>query len=1215
MNRGHSIKMVPVAALILFGLIPPTPTPTAPDVGTETPTPAVPGAGLVDLQVESASGERLGGAPTAASAFATTPELTLTPNEDGWPNFNPIIWTVTLNCPAGGPNCASPLTMKHYSNDGGRFWMYGEPNEPDCGCEVVVQQSGPYSMSSYTATSPSLSVPAGTQRVLQWAVWYQPSPASTIFAEVTWYGTNQKYVAMERMRIHPLVFVPGILGTMPPDYQKGSMEPILRSYGPLLLDLQKRGYELNKSLFPFSVDWRDSIVVVADHLASSIPGFLETANRAGYVGEAASGLPASQIDLVVHSMGGLITRSYVEGDNYNDDIDKVVFIASPHRGFPDAYRTREGLTWDTFLEDNVYEQALGVSTNAILWPILIGKRYLPSESELAAGDCETGSPFPSEKYWYPSCSRESLYNWSHDPVKGVFSLLEMLPDETVDRYLVCGDVSGVDCTPLEPYPFGREANPLLDGPSGLNAPDRLQKLADRLGLENIFVIFGSENPTNVEFAVVKGGPPLWAHGEPVQEVIGNGDGLVPSYSADLSQILPGIPAQNVVELSGPTARHKPIMYHPDVLVGHLPRFLTGTTGMPPTPYEGFPPDIEVARLIVFAGQCPVNLTVTDPLGRRVGHNPAGEPFLEIPGAVYGGPDAGGQFILIPNPAEGIYQFDGIAFADGAYLLSANSLTQEGMTTMAFFGGSVTQGDVLNFEVDSNQVITTPTPTVTPGPELLPDLTITEMRIELQNPTCFTPGDPLGVRVWVKNIGQAAAGSFVVDVNGAGQTVDGLGVDETIALFFPGYSNPVTAIVDSTGLVTEVDEDNNTRSEMVPVPTPPLPCATATWTPTDTATATATPTATATATNTATPTRTPTPTATKTATPTRTRTRTPTATATPTILEALDRLKEDIEDYVEDGEIGRMLQGSLLAKVRVARVHFQHGRMRAAADRLDDLVDQIEEQRGKRISRPAAADLIRQSRALIRRLLAGDVASTQPPVQGAVLIEDGKCCIGGIAGQPLPIRVAFEASSPSGPVTQMRVRVGGRRFTEGELAESDWEAFQATKTYNFTPPINWVGFYVSVQFRDASDRLSPVVYDDISVEGMPPPPTTPTITPTSLPGPPQLSQPADGAVLAQPVSPEAWTFTWTARTGPCYSAITIDGPGGRRLGSNYVDWATTGYRYEYTAAEVLPDDALSPWHWYVDVICPLGSNRSETRTFSVAPASSPIRTVTPTPIDG
>src|SRR5512134_1877799 len=129
---------------------------------------------------------------------------------------------------------------------------------------------------------------------------------------------------------------------------------------------------------------------------------------------------------------------------------------------------------------------------------------------------------------------------------------------------------------------------------------------------------------------------------------------------------------------------------------------------------------------------------------------------------------------------------------------------------------------------------TPTPTWTPG-TALPDLTIVEMHIELQNSSCLMPGDVMGLRLWVRNNGQAAAGSFVVRANGIDQTVNGLGAGETTAVFFASNSNPVTAMVDATGLVPESDENNNSRSEMLPIATPPLPCATPTFTPTFTPT--------------------------------------------------------------------------------------------------------------------------------------------------------------------------------------------------------------------------------------------------------------------------------------------------------------------------------------------------------------------------------------------
>lgn len=112
-------------------------------------------------------------------------------------------------------------------------------------------------------------------------------------------------------------------------------------------------------------------------------------------------------------------------------------------------------------------------------------------------------------------------------------------------------------------------------------------------------------------------------------------------------------------------------------------------------------------------------------------------------------------------------------------------------------------------------------------QALPELSIETIRIELQNTSCLAPNDTMGVRVWIKNNGQAAAGSFVVTVNNIQQTVNGLGVGETTPLFFATSNNPVTAVVDSTNVINESNETNNTRSEMVPIPTPPLPCVTST----------------------------------------------------------------------------------------------------------------------------------------------------------------------------------------------------------------------------------------------------------------------------------------------------------------------------------------------------------------------------------------------------
>ncbi|MGB8981295.1 MAG: NBR1-Ig-like domain-containing protein, partial [Anaerolineales bacterium] len=141
---------------------------------------------------------------------------------------------------------------------------------------------------------------------------------------------------------------------------------------------------------------------------------------------------------------------------------------------------------------------------------------------------------------------------------------------------------------------------------------------------------------------------------------------------------------------------------------------------------------------------------------------------------------------------------------------------------------------------------------------LPDLTITQMKVELQNPSCLMPGDTFGLRASVTNSGQASAGSFAVKTGDAQQTVNGLAIGETKIVFFPGYSNPsnspVTVIVDSGGAIAESNEQNNSRTEtlFVQTPTPPVPC-----TPTPTPASTVTPTATPIASPTGTPTVTPT----------------------------------------------------------------------------------------------------------------------------------------------------------------------------------------------------------------------------------------------------------------------------------------------------------------------------------------------------------------------
>lgn len=108
-----------------------------------------------------------------------------------------------------------------------------------------------------------------------------------------------------------------------------------------------------------------------------------------------------------------------------------------------------------------------------------------------------------------------------------------------------------------------------------------------------------------------------------------------------------------------------------------------------------------------------------------------------------------------------------------------------------------------------------------------------------------------------------------------------------------------------------------------------------------------------------------------------------------------------------------------------------------------------------------------------------------PVMGTVEFEDGRCCIGGQAGAQITASLRLEANTPTGEVvTEMRLRVAPSRFQEADFTDEEWQPYAPEINVQLPVVLNWTGYYASVQFRDQGGNLSPVFYDDISVEGTP-----------------------------------------------------------------------------------------------------------------------------------
>jgi len=283
----------------------------------------------------------------------------------------------------------------------------------------------------------------------------------------------------------------------------------------------------------------------------------------------------------VHSMGGLVTRSYVQGEGleedmqtavaYNSDIRKVIFMATPHQGFPEDYKTFESGSWWDFLGETWGPwQAM----DRVFWPAFVYKHWRETHPFAAP-------PMECDWSWTIVSCVMSEYAMTHDATGGIESLREMLPTQNADTYFgpyLCDSFNGSNC--VGPYKYGRPPNDFL---TRLNANVNL--LDARIGTDNLYVIYGvnpnrnddgTEDSTarnNVDVVYDIKAPPArthlglngWGNGEPEQNYVTSaGDDLIPEYSSNLKYILSTVQEDHIAKLNGKRARHLAVMWNPQV---------------------------------------------------------------------------------------------------------------------------------------------------------------------------------------------------------------------------------------------------------------------------------------------------------------------------------------------------------------------------------------------------------------------------------------------------------------------------------------------------------------------------------------------------------------------------------------------------------------------------------------------------------------------------
>jgi N-acetylneuraminic acid mutarotase len=108
----------------------------------------------------------------------------------------------------------------------------------------------------------------------------------------------------------------------------------LAFYAGLIQELENNGYEENQDLFVFSYDWRMNIDWMADNNLMPF-SLMQTLKQK--ISEVKIKTGAEKVDIIAHSMGGLVVKDYIEKNN-NESIDKFIDIATPHLGSPLAFK-------------------------------------------------------------------------------------------------------------------------------------------------------------------------------------------------------------------------------------------------------------------------------------------------------------------------------------------------------------------------------------------------------------------------------------------------------------------------------------------------------------------------------------------------------------------------------------------------------------------------------------------------------------------------------------------------------------------------------------------------------------------------------------------------------------------------------------------------------------------------------------------------------------
>ncbi len=445
--------------------------------------------------------------------------------------------------------------------------------------------------------------------------------------------------------IDPVIIVPGIGGSVfDPISGFKVIDPIFGTYDNLIEALENKGYVLDETLFPFPYNWMQDNARTAEDLQDKIADIKNICD-------------CQKVDVIAHSMGGLVTRYYIQNDLYQYDIDQFIILGTPHLGAPEIYLLWEGGELQPNFEN------------------FLMKLLLDDIADI------TG-------------------------YAGAISFIRNGPIESIEQLLAVYNYlrSAEDSTYFN-YPDGYPRNVFLEE---LNSDSGLTSLSQSgVKIYNIAGDNGDNNTINsirIEYDPSRW--PLWLDGYPdnFDALIwfgdhglerGMGDKSVPWVS---SRTLPLSCAQQ-----GCLEQIPIVSNHRDLPSRAFHRAYEILTGVSTDPIEPTHPVLRFLRIAVLS---PVDIQVIDPFGRIVGTNFVNNQIInDISGAYYTGSETTFlEYMIIPNPVDGEYRIITRGNDSGSYKIKVNIFSEEELTEETFVAN--TQSGVienLNFSLNAEDL--------------------------------------------------------------------------------------------------------------------------------------------------------------------------------------------------------------------------------------------------------------------------------------------------------------------------------------------------------------------------------------------------------------------------------------------------------------------------------------------------------------------------------